>query len=143
MEPENYVIIGIIVLIILRIMIGIRRQKKTKSGLASEFREKIITYDHETIRQNMTVKTDAKVLAHEWVRHNDPRRHVHKYRGNYKYSDYILYEYEANGKVWQVYGEGSGALWHKNTTPIYYDPSNPGASVTKYVHDKAIRKGRI
>ena len=143
MEPENFVMIGILILIILRIIVGILRSKKTKSGIGSEFLEKTTTYDYETIQRNMTVRTNAKVLKHEWVRKNDPRRHVHKNRGNYKYYDYILYEYEVNGRVWQVYGEDSGAFWNKNNTSIYYDPSNPGVSVTKYIHDKATGKDMI
>lgn len=88
----------------------------------------------------MTCKTIATIISREMVEKNDPKRHVSKQYEGSRYVEYIEYEYIVNGCKYHSYGVSSGAIWHRKSVPVYYDPNRPDNSVTKYIHDKATGK---
>ena len=81
----------------------------------------------------MTGIADGKVLERRMVKKNvrTTREGV-----DYDLKCMIRYEFEADdGRVYTNEGEGSGAIWNKDSQKIRYNPEDPSDNCTEYVYN--------
>ena len=81
----------------------------------------------------MTGVADGKVLERRMVKKNIRTTREGE---DYDLKCMIRYEFEADdGRVYTNEGEGSGAIWNKDSQKIRYNPEDPGDNCTQYVWD--------
>ena len=80
----------------------------------------------------MTGVADGKVLERRMVKKNIRTTHEGE---DYDLKCMIRYEFEADdGRVYTNEGEGSGAIWNKDSQKIRYNPEDPKDNCTEYVY---------
>jgi len=81
----------------------------------------------------MTAVADGKVLERRMVKKNIRTTREGE---DYDLKCIIRYEFEdEDGRVYTNEGEGSGAIWNRNSQKIRYNPDDPNDNCTKYVYD--------
>ena len=80
----------------------------------------------------MTGVADGKVLERRMVKKNIRTTREGE---DYDLKCMIRYEFEAeDGRVYTNEGEGSGAIWKKDSQKIRYNPEDPKDNCTEYVY---------
>ncbi|SEW03923.1 hypothetical protein SAMN05216413_0935 [Ruminococcaceae bacterium KH2T8] len=80
----------------------------------------------------MTGVADGKVLERRMVKKNIRTTREGE---DYDLKCMIRYEFEADdGRVYTNEGEGSGAIWNKDSQKIRYNPEDPKDNCTEYVY---------
>ena len=80
----------------------------------------------------MTGVADGKVLERRIVKKNIRTTREGE---DYDLKCMIRYEFEADdGRVYTNEGEGSGAIWNKDSQKIRYNPEDPKDNCTEYVY---------
>ena len=80
----------------------------------------------------MTGIADGKVLERRMVKKNVRTTREGE---DYDLKCMIRYEFEADdGRVYTNEGEGSGAIWNKDSQKIRYNPEDPKDNCTEYVY---------
>ena len=80
----------------------------------------------------MTGVADGKVLERRMVKKNI---RTSREGEDYDLKCMIRYEFEADdGRVYTNEGEGSGAIWNKDSQKIRYNPEDPKDNCTEYVY---------
>lgn len=80
----------------------------------------------------MTGVADGKVLERRMVKKNILTTREGE---DYDLKCMIRYEFEADdGRVYTNEGEGSGAIWNKDSQKIRYNPEDPKDNCTEYVY---------
>ena len=80
----------------------------------------------------MTGIADGKVLERKMVKKNVRTTREGE---DYDLKCMIRYEFEAeDGRVYTNEGEGSGAIWKKDSQKIRYNPEDPKDNCTEYVY---------
>ena len=80
----------------------------------------------------MTSVADGKVLERRMVKKNVRTTREGE---DYDLKCMIRYEFEADdGRVYTNEGEGSGAIWNKDSQKIRYNPEDPKDNCTEYVY---------
>ena len=80
----------------------------------------------------MTGVADGKVLERRMVKKNVRTTREGE---DYDLKCMIRYEFEAeDGRVYTNEGEGSGAIWEKDSQKIRYNPEDPKDNCTEYVY---------
>ena len=80
----------------------------------------------------MTGIADGKVLERRMVKKNVRTTREGE---DYDLKCMIRYEFEAeDGRVYTNEGEGSGAIWKKDSQKIRYNPEDPKDNCTEYVY---------
>lgn len=80
----------------------------------------------------MTGVADGKVLERRMVKKNIRTTREGE---DYDLKCMIRYEFEAeDGRVYTNEGEGSGAIWNKDSQKIRYNPEDPSDNCTEYVY---------